>query len=118
MSLSVQLGLLLALATAFTSVVGFLLKHRGAVESPDVDWRRPLRSSFALFRSRTYTVGMIVAVGAWGLHVAALSPAPFSLVQALRAGGPVSRTIAADRLFRHRVTRREWLGVAATAAGL
>ena len=34
-----QIGLLLALATALTSIVGFLLKHRGAVESPDVDWR-------------------------------------------------------------------------------
>jgi hypothetical protein len=33
MSLSVQLGLLLAVATAFASVVGFLYKHRGAVES-------------------------------------------------------------------------------------
>jgi hypothetical protein len=37
MSLSVQLGLGLALATAFSSVLGFLYKHRGAVESPAVE---------------------------------------------------------------------------------
>src|SRR4051794_39727659 len=118
MSLGVQIGLLLALATAFASVLGFLLKARGAVESPDVDWRRPLRSSLALFRSRTYTIGMIVAMASWGLHVGALSLAPISLVQTVIAGGLVFLTVAADRLFDHRVTRREWIGVGLTAAGL
>ena len=37
MSFGVQLGLLFALATALASVVGFLFKHRGAVESPPVE---------------------------------------------------------------------------------
>src|SRR4051794_34756853 len=118
MALSVQLGLLLALATAFASIVGFLLKARGAVESPDVDWRRPLRSSLVLFRSRTYTIGMLVAMASWGLHVGALSLAPISLVQTVIAGGLVLLTVAADRLFGQDVTRREWVGVALTAAGL
>ena len=59
MSLSVQLGLLLALATTFTSVVGFLYKHRGAVESPTVEMRRPVRSSLVLFKSRWYTLGIL-----------------------------------------------------------
>ena len=118
MSLSVQLGLLLALATAFASVVGFLLKHRGAVEAPEVEWRRPVRSSLALFTSSAYTWGIIVATGSWGLHVAALALAPISLVQSVIAGGLVFLTVAADRLFAHRVTRREWIGVALTAAGL
>jgi hypothetical protein len=118
MALSVQLGLLFALATAVASVLGFLLKARGAVESPDVDWRSPIRSSLALFSSRTYTLGMVVAMASWGLHVAALSLAPISLVQTVIAGGLVFLTVAADRLFAHRVTRREWIGVALTAAGL
>jgi hypothetical protein len=118
MALSVQLGLLLALATAFASIMGFLLKARGAVESPDVDWRAPVRSSLALFRSRTYTIGMLVAMASWGLHVGALSLAPISLVQTVIAGGLVFLTVAADRLFGFRVTRREWIGVGLTAAGL
>src|SRR5438552_4142831 len=42
-------------------MVGFLLKYRGAVESPDIEWRRPLRSSLRLFRSRAYALGMGVA---------------------------------------------------------
>lgn len=118
MSLSVQLGLLLALLTALASLLGFLLKHRGAVESPDVEWRRPVGSSLALFRSRTYTIGMGVAMASWGLHVAALSLAPISLVQTVIAGGLVLLTVLANRFFAHEVTRREWLGVGMTAFGL
>jgi len=117
-SLSVQIGLLLALATAFTSVVGFLFKHRGAVESPPVSLRRPVRTSLALFRSRAYTLGILIATASWGLHVGALSLAPISLVQSVIAGGLVLLTVTADRLFAHEVTRREWIGVALAALGL
>jgi drug/metabolite transporter (DMT)-like permease len=116
--LSVQLGLLLAVATALASIVGFLYKHRGAVESPAVDWRRPLWSSVVLFRSRWYTLGVLIAMGGWGLHVGALTLAPISLVQATIAGGLVMLTVVADRFFAHRVTRREWIGVGLAAAGL
>jgi multidrug transporter EmrE-like cation transporter len=118
MSFSVQIGLLLALLTALTSIVGFLLKHRGAVESPPVEARRPVASSLALFRSRAYTIGIIVATGSWALHVAALALAPISLVQTVIAGGLSLLTVVADRVFGHTVTRREWIGVALTALGL
>jgi hypothetical protein len=118
MSVSVQIGLLLALATAFASVLGFLYKHRGAVDSPIVDMRRPVRTSLALFRSRWYTLGILVATAGWGLHVGALALAPISLVQSVIAGGLVLLTVTADRLFAHEVTRREWVGVALAALGL
>jgi drug/metabolite transporter (DMT)-like permease len=118
MPVSVQLGVALAVATALASIVGFLYKHRGAVESPTVDWQRPLWSSVVLFRSRWYTLGVLIAMAGWGLHVAALSLAPISLVQATIAGGLVLLTVIADRFFAHRVTRREWIGVALAAAGL
>ena len=118
MSLSVQIGLLFAIATAFTSVLGFLFKHKGAVASPDVEWRRPVRSSLDLFRSRWYSLGIVIALTGWGFHVAALSLAPISLVQSLIAGGLVLLTVSADRLFAHHVTRREWIGVGLAAVGL
>ena len=118
MSFSVQLGLLLALATALTSIVGFLYKHRGASEAPAVQWRRPIHSSLALFGSRWYTLGIVIATGSWGLHVAALALAPISLVQATIAGGLVLLTVVADRAFGFAVSRREWIGVALTAIGL
>jgi drug/metabolite transporter (DMT)-like permease len=115
---SVQIGLVLAVATALASIVGFLYKHRGAVESPVVDWRRPVWSSIVLFRSRWYTLGVLIAMAGWGLHVGALALAPISLVQATIAGGLVLLTVVADRFFAHHVTRREWIGVALAAAGL
>ena len=113
-----QIGLLLALATAFASVLGFLYKHRGAIESPRVDMSRPLRTSFALFRNPWYSLGIVIAMAGWGFHVGALALAPISLVQATIAGGLVLLTVTADRLFAHEVTRREWIGVALAALGL
>lgn len=118
MPLSVQLGLLLALLTAVASLLGFLLKHRGAIQSPDVEWRKPISSSLRLFRSGAYSLGMAVAMLSWGFHVAALSLAPISLVQTIIAGGLVLLTVLANSLFAHEVTQREWLGVGMTAAGL
>ncbi len=118
MSASVELGLVLALLCAFTSILGFLYKHRGAMESPPIELRRPVASTVALFRSRWWLLGITVAMGSWGLHVGALALAPISLVQTAIAGGLVMLTVVADRLFGFAVTRREWVGVALTAAGL
>ncbi len=113
-----MLGLGFAVATALTSVIGFLMKHRGAVDAPPVDPARPVRSSLALFRSRWYTLGILVAMGSWGFHVAALALAPISLGQAVIAGGLVFLTVLADRVFGLNVSRREWIGVAMAATGL
>ena len=99
-------------------MLGFLYKHRGAVESAEVELRRPIRTSLALFRSRWYTLGILIAIGGWGLHVGALALAPISLVQSVIAGGLVLLTVTADRLFAHQVTRRERIGVALAALGL
>jgi hypothetical protein len=118
MSLSVQLGLLLAILTAFGSVAGFLYKFRGAREAPAVDLRRPIWSSIALFRSPLYALGILIALTSWGLHVGALALAPISLVQSVIAGGLVLLTVVADRLFGIEVSRREWICVALTAIGL
>lgn len=118
MPLSVQLGVLAALVTACMSIVGFLLKFRGAVAAPDVEWRHPLRSTVDLFRSPIYLIGCVVATTSWGFHVAALALAPISLVQSVIAGGLVLLTVFASRLFGVTVSRREWIGVAVTAAGL
>jgi drug/metabolite transporter (DMT)-like permease len=116
--MTVHLGILLALACALATNLGFLLKHRGACAAPDVDWKHPLRSGVALFRSRWFAIGMSVAVGAWVLHVAAMALAPLSLVQAVISGGLVFLTVLAERYFGFSVGRRQWLGVGLTAVGL
>ena len=116
--MTLQLGILLALLCALVTNVGFLLKHRGAMAAPAVEWRRPVASAVGLFRSKWFAIGMLVAVGAWLLHVAALAMAPLSLVQAVLAGGLVFLTVLAERFFGMSLGRREWLGVGLTALGL
>jgi drug/metabolite transporter (DMT)-like permease len=111
-------GLALAVACAVGTSVSFLLKHRGAVLAPPVRVRHPLRSAVGLFRSRWFAVGLIVAVGAWALHVGALALAPLSIVQAVLSGGLVFLAVIAERFFGFRLGRRQWAGVIVTAAGL
>ncbi len=118
MPVSVQLGLLLSVATAFVAILGFLFKHRGAVDAPPVDARHPVRSTIALFSNKWWTLGIVVATGSWFLHVGALALAPITLVQATIAGGLVLLTVVAEKLFDIPVSRREWIGVGLTALGL
>src|SRR5689334_12592572 len=86
---SMILGLILALGSAVGTSLGFLLKQRGAVLARPVRLRHPARSAVDLFRSRWFVVGWIVALLAWVLHVAALSLAALSTVQAVLSGGLV-----------------------------
>ena len=116
--MTLQLGIFLALLCALATNVGFLFKHRGACAAPDVDVRHPVASAAGLFRSKWFTIGMLVAVGAWVLHVGALALAPLSLVQAVLAGGLVMLTVLAERFFGHSVGKRQWMGVGLTALGL
>ena len=61
---------------------------------------------------------MLVALGAWVFHVAALAMAPLSIVQAVIAGGLVFLTVLAERFFGYTVGTRQWAGVGLTALGL
>jgi drug/metabolite transporter (DMT)-like permease len=116
--LTLNLGILLALACAVATQLGFLYKHRGANEAPSVDVRHPLASGRSLFRSKWFALGMAVALGAWLFHVAALALAPMSVVQAVLSTGVVILAVLAERLFGFEVGARQWAGVAMTAAGL
>jgi drug/metabolite transporter (DMT)-like permease len=116
--LTLQLGILLSLFCALATNVAFLLKHRGACAAPDVSLRHPIASAVGLFRSKWFTIGMLVALVAWTFHVAALALAPLSVVQAIIAGGLVFLTVLAERWFGFTVGTRQWAGVGLTALGL
>jgi len=111
-------GILLALACALATNVGFLYKHRGACAAPPVDMRHPLRSGRSLFASPMFAIGMLIAAGAWIFHVAAMSMAPLSIVQIVLAGGVVLLAIMAERLLGVTIGRKQWIGLGCTAAGL
>ena len=116
--MSWMVGLGFALASAFATNVGFLMRHRGAVAAPDVDVRHPLRTVRDLFSSKWWAIGFAVAFGAWLCHVMALKLAPLSLVQAVLASGFVLLGIAAERWFGFKLRRRDWVGIGLTTAGL
>jgi drug/metabolite transporter (DMT)-like permease len=116
--MTLDLGILLALACAFVANLGFFYKYRGANSVAKVQVRHPLRSARALFSSKWFAIGMLVAAGSWALHVAALALAPMSVVQVALAAGVVLIAVMADRMFGFKVGRRQWLGLWLTAAGL
>jgi hypothetical protein len=117
-TMTLYLGILLALACAFVANLAFFYKYRGANAVGKVDVRHPLRSGRALFSSKWFAVGMLVAAGSWALHVGALALAPMSVVQVALAGGVVLIAVMADRMFGFQVGPRQWLGLWLTAAGL
>jgi drug/metabolite transporter (DMT)-like permease len=112
------LGITLALACALATNVGFLYKHRGACAAPPVDMRRPLMTAKALFSSKLFALGMLIASGAWIFHVAAMAVAPLSLVQSVLAGGIVLLAVMAERSLGLKLGRRQWAGILLTAGGL
>jgi len=111
-------GLLLALGSALAGSVGVLLKQRGAVAVPPVLARHPVRSALNLFGCRWWTIGWLVALVAWLLHVGALTLAPLSLVQAVISAGLVFLAILAERFFGFELGHRQWAGLLVTAVGL
>jgi len=118
LTLTLSVGIGLALLCAAVTQLGFLYKHRGANAAPCVELQRPLRSAGALLRCRWFRIGLGVAAAAWVLHVAALALAPLSVVQAVLSTGVVILAVLGDRVFGCRVSRRQWAGAAVTTGGL
>jgi drug/metabolite transporter (DMT)-like permease len=116
--MNIDLGILLALACAFVANLGFFYKYRGANSVPKVQVLHPLRSVRQLYSSKWFALGMLIATGSWGLHVAALALAPMSVIQVSLAAGMVFIAVMAERMFGFKVGRRQWLGLFLTATGL
>src|SRR5918998_5229152 len=116
--MSLHLGILLALVCAFASNLAFFYKHRGACQACAVDIRHPFRTAKSLWSSKWFAAGMLIGAGAWVLHVAAISLAPLSVVQAVLAGGVAMLAVMAEKLFGLEVGPRQWWGLALTACGL
>jgi drug/metabolite transporter (DMT)-like permease len=116
--MTLELGIVLALTCAFVANLAFFFKYRGANAVARVNLRHPFRSALALYSSKWFALGMGIAVVSWGLHVAALSLAPMSVIQVSLAAGVVFIAVMAERWFGFKVGRRQWIGLTLTAAGL
>jgi hypothetical protein len=115
---ALALGLSLALLASLALNASFLLQHVGAAAAPDVSPLRPVRTVVGLLRSPRWSAGLALGLSGWGLHVAALSRAPLSLVQAFVAGGLALTVPAASRWLGHRLRPVESGAVLAMAAAL
>lgn len=113
-----EIGLGLAAAAALMTNLASLLKHRGCQHAQPVHLSRPLGSLRGLAASPWFAAGWSLAAVAWLVHVAALSMAPISLVQAVLAGGAVTLAVLSQRVFGERVERRQWLGLLLGGSGL
>src|SRR2546421_9627219 len=118
MRFPVLVGLLLALACAAAASLAALWKQKGAVQTGDVDIRHPLQTAIALFRSKWFAIGWVVALVAWLLHIGALALAPLSLSQAVIAGGLVLLEVFAERFFGFELHRRHWIGLIVLSIGM
>lgn len=113
-----EIGIGLAAAVALMTNLASLLKHRGCRHAQPVCISRPLESLRGLAASPWFVAGWGLAALAWLAHIAALSLAPISLVQAVLAGGAVTLAVLSQRLFGDRVERRQWLALILGGAGL
>lgn len=113
-----QAGIALALVAALMTNLASLLKHRGCHHAEPVNLRRPFRSARRLAASPWFAAGWSLAAIAWLVHVAALSMAPISLVQAVLAGGAVTLAVMSQRVLGDRVEPRQWLALLVGGAGL
>lgn len=113
-----QVGIALALLAALMTNLASLLKHRGCHKAEPIRIRQPLRSARALAGSRWFAAGWGLAAIAWLIHVAALSMAPLSIVQAVLAGGAVTLAVISQRVFGDPVERQQWLALLLGGAGL
>ena len=118
MTASLAVGIALALASAAALNWGFFVQHGAASGLPPLSVRRPLASLGLLFSNLRWVGGFLAGLAGWVLYVAALALAPLSLVQAASAGGIGLLALLVERTTRTALTRRDWFGVGAAAAGL
>jgi hypothetical protein len=114
--LAVGAGLAVAASVALNA--SYLMQHAGTQGAPPVSARRPLVTLRALLTSRWWLAGLVAGLTGWALHVAALSQAPLSIVQAVAAGGLALTVPAAAWAFGERLGRTERFALTAMIAGL
>jgi hypothetical protein len=114
----IALGLGLALIASLALNGSYVIQHVGSASAPPVDARRPLSTLWSLLRSRWWTIGAALGMTGWAVHVAALSHAPLSLVQAFVAGGLALMAPVAARALGNPLTGTERVGVAIAVVSL
>ena len=114
----IVIGLGLAVVASLALNGSYVIQHVGSASAPPVDARRPLFTVWSLLRSRWWAIGAALGMAGWAVHVAALSKAPLSLVQAFVAGGLALMAPIAARALGSPLTLAERIGVAIAVLSL
>jgi hypothetical protein len=85
--MSTALGPALAVGAAVALNGSYVMQHAGSPKAMAVDVRRPVATLASLLRSPLWTLGAVVGLSGWALHIGAMREAPLSIVQAFVAGG-------------------------------
>jgi hypothetical protein len=112
------IGATLAVAAALALNGSYLIQHVGSSAAAAVDPRRPVSTLRSLLRSPLWTLGALVGITGWALHIGAMREAPLSLVQAFVAGGLALAAPMAASGLRRRLSRSETQAIAMMVVAL
>jgi hypothetical protein len=118
MTVALAIGLGLAVLASLALNGSYLLQHAGSQAAPPIDARRLGPALRGLLRSRLWMAGLAAGLTGWALHVAALSQAPLSLVQAFAAGGLALVGPVGARALGVRMLATERLAILLMTGGL
>jgi hypothetical protein len=118
MSVGTAVALVLALASTTLTNLAYLREHDAAAALPVLSMRRPLHSARLLLDDRSWMLGFAMETSGFLLYAAALALASLALIQSVAAGGIGVLAYVSARLARRRLSRREFVGVAASVVGL
>ena len=117
--MSIWTALVLVTLCAILWDIGIVLQKLAVDELPRIRFGRSLPAALAsLLRSGPWLAGLAASALGWGLFAFALVFIPVSIARAIQGSGFVVLAAFSLVFLRHRLSAREWIGVALVAAGI
>lgn len=112
-----MLSVLLALLAALSNAASSVLQRRANRDEVD-SGGTGVRATLHLLRRPVWLAGLAAVMTSFGLQAGALAVGELSVVQPLLALELPITLLLAARVFRHPLSRREWLPIVAMSLGL
>src|SRR4051812_12334278 len=113
----IWLSVILVTGCALCWDLGVVLQKRAADTLPPLQLGPGFGKTLLIFvENPSWMGGMLASVAGFGLFAWALDFRPVSLARSIQGGGFVVLAFLSVAFLKHRLTAREWLGVAAVTA--
>ncbi len=117
--MSIWSALVLITLCAILWDISVVLQKLAVDDLPRIAFGRTLPSSIAsLLKSGRWAAGLAASALGWGLFAFALVYIPVSIARAIQGSGFIVLAFFSLAFLHHRLTAREWIGVALVAAGI